>query len=33
MQSHSNARMKVSEGFKERKWCDMKKKIIWKIEE
>ena len=32
MQSHSNTRIKVSEGFKERKWCEMKKKIVWKIE-
>lgn len=30
MQSHSIARMKASEGFKERNRCEMKKKIIWK---
>jgi len=33
MQSHSIKRIKASEGFKERNCCEMKKKIIWKIEE
>jgi hypothetical protein len=31
-QSYSIASIKISAGFKERKWCGMKKKIIWKIE-